>query len=274
VTGRRDDGYHELDSVFLPVTLADRVTVEVRSASESAVTARCNLAALPADERNLAVRAARAFLAEYRITAQVGVELEKAIPMGAGLGGGSSDAGAVLRMLGAMTRIPVDARLQKLALSLGADVPFFLAPAPARVRGVGERIAPLGGVPRFPLVIAVPQVEVATAAVYRNLKPVQWSGPAPDAAETAIQERRLTQALAVNDLAEPAIAMFPQIEQLRSMLAEQGAAVAQMSGSGGAVFGIFDQPQSAHRAAAELRERVRDTTVLTCETLASGERPG
>src|SRR5271167_979314 len=139
VTGRRADGYHELDSIFVPVSLSDRITIEVRPAPTSSITLRCNIASLGNPGTNLAARAARAFMEEFGISADVMIDLEKTIPAGAGLGGGSSDAGTVLRMLAAMA-VPmlhesdeISVRLHKVAIKLGADVPFFLNLRPSRV---------------------------------------------------------------------------------------------------------------------------------------------
>jgi len=175
MTGRRADGYHELDSIFVPVSLSDRVTIEVRPSFLTTVTLRCNVAALGDVPTNLAPRAAHAFMNAFGIHAHVRIDLEKMIPTGAGLGGGSSDAGTVLRMLTTMTSsmLPESKdtaeRLQKVAVALGADVPFFLNPRPAHVTGIGERIAVLDKFPTLHLVIAAPPVEVPTASVFKAL---------------------------------------------------------------------------------------------------------
>jgi 4-diphosphocytidyl-2-C-methyl-D-erythritol kinase len=277
VTGRRADGYHELDSVFLPISLHDRVAVEIRNIGatrSAAVAITCNLAELPDDDRNLAVRAARTFMRDYGVAAEVLVDLEKNIPLGAGLGGGSSDAAAVLRMMAALFRFAADERLARVAVAIGADVPFFLAPRPARIGGIGEKITPLDGVPSFPIVLAVPPFEVATAAVFRALKPENWSGAAPDAHLAALRDGLIEPSIAVNDLAAPACAMFPEIARLRSMLTGLGARAAQMSGSGGAVFGVFASGAEARAAASEVSRRAPEARVLTCDTIASGEALG
>ncbi|MGH7907565.1 MAG: 4-(cytidine 5'-diphospho)-2-C-methyl-D-erythritol kinase, partial [Candidatus Binataceae bacterium] len=131
VVGRRDDGYHLLDSVMLPLSLHDEIALEMRDARGSAISLNCDDPAIPADGRNLAVRAAAAFMEEFGIRADVSLQLKKKIPAGAGLGGGSSDAAAVLRAMAAMTRIDDPERLARVAVELGADVPFFLDPRPA-----------------------------------------------------------------------------------------------------------------------------------------------
>src|SRR5260370_30012903 len=199
VAGRRPDGYHELDSIFIPVALCDRIGIEIRPASTSTVTLRCNLRSLPADERNLAVRAASFFMAEFSLAAEVLIDLHKEIPVGAGLGGGSSDAGTVLRMMAALFRIDSPNRPSEISLKLGADVPFFLNPVLARVGGVGDRITPPPLANGFSPPIAVPPIEVSTAEIFRALKPVSWSGAAPENDLRRILGGGTTPALLVND---------------------------------------------------------------------------
>jgi 4-diphosphocytidyl-2-C-methyl-D-erythritol kinase len=253
VTGRRADGYHELDSIFVPVSLCDRVCLEIRPAAAPAVVIRCDSTGLPSDRRNLAVRAAFAFMAEFGMNAEVMIDLHKEIPIGAGLGGGSSDAGAVLRVMAAHSGVDDRARLAAVALMLGADVPFFLAPAPARVGGIGERIRPLPEFPQFALLIAVPPVQVPTAGVFRDLVPAQWSGAASDTDIRAIIEGRITSEITVNDLAKVAMSKWPVIAELKTGLQNAGAHAAGMTGSGSGVFGIFADSSAAARAAAELQ---------------------
>ena len=272
VTGRRADGYHELDSVFIPISLADEIRLEVRKSEEASITLNCDAPALLSSQSNLATRAARAFMKEFELAAQIQIDLKKKIPIAAGLGGGSSDAGAVLRMLASAAEIddPDDlAAIRRIALSLGADVPFFLDPRPSRVTGIGELIAPMPKVPRIPIVIAAPPFEVPTATIFRALKPEHWSGPASDADIDAIVRGEISPAITVNDLAATAIAQFPEIRRLKALLEESGARAAQMSGSGGAVFGVFDSLEDAERAAEKLKRRAPFATVAAATTLDS-----
>jgi 4-diphosphocytidyl-2-C-methyl-D-erythritol kinase len=267
VTGRRADGYHELDSIFVPITLGDRISIEARPSSERRVTLCGSFGDLPADRRNLAVRAALDFMAEFAVTAEVLIDLRKAIPAGAGLGGGSSDAAAVLLMMAALFRpeLPdASARLAQVALKIGADVPFFLNPVPARVTGIGERIAPLGDLPQLAIVVAVPPIEVPTAAVFRDLHPDDWSGAAPDADVRAIMTGATHPHLFVNDLARVAMARFPAIADAKAHVEAAGARAAAMTGSGAGVFGIFDSPAAAEAAVVEIRRRDPTLTAIAC----------
>ena len=269
VTGRRANGYHELDSVFLPVSLADEIRLEISSAEETSIALNCDVSAIASSQNNLATRAARAFMSEFSLAAEVRIDLRKRIPVGAGLGGGSSDAGAVLRMLASAAEIddPDDrARIHKVALSLGADVPFFLDPRPSRVSGIGEVIAPMSAVPRIPLVIVVPPFEVSTAAIFKVLDPENWSGVAPDSDIAAILRGEISPEIVVNDLAAAAIAQFPEIGRLKGLLEESGERTAQMSGSGGAVFGVFGSIEEAQEGAAKIARRAPFATVIATMT--------
>ncbi|HEX4209577.1 MAG TPA: 4-(cytidine 5'-diphospho)-2-C-methyl-D-erythritol kinase, partial [Candidatus Binataceae bacterium] len=223
VVGRRPDGYHELDSLFLPIDLCDRVTVELHPSARRAVALAGNLGNLPTDERNLAVKAAAHFMAEFELNAEVLIGLDKLVPAGAGLGGGSSDAGSVLRMMAALTGLDSPLRLAQLALQIGADVPFFLNPTAARVRGIGERITPMPQPPDWPLVIAVPPIEVPTSMIFRDLKCEDWSGCARDDELAALMSGDLTPSLFVNDLEAAAIRRFPAIGQLKNYIKNSGA---------------------------------------------------
>ena len=270
VTGRRVDGYHELDSVFLPLSVADEIRLEIRAADEPSVSVNCDLPELSRSKDNLAARAARSFMSEFDLVAGVSIDLKKHIPVGAGLGGGSSDAATVLCMMAAAAQLTDDeaaGRLRRIALTLGADVPFFLDPLPSRVTGIGERIETIEGVPPMPIVIAVPPFEVSTAAIFRALEPAGWSGAAPDEHLEAILRGEISPELLVNDLAAVAIAQFPEIRRLKGLLEDSGARAAQMSGSGGAVFGVFDSIEEAESAATKIRKRAPFATVIATSTL-------
>ena len=254
ITGRRSDGYHELDSLFLPVSVFDRVELEATDARTTTISIRCNQPQIPLDDGNLAARAARLFLERTASSRRVAIDLDKDIPAGAGLGGGSSDAGAVLRLMARLDGIDPLA-LAPIALRLGADVPFFLDPRPARIGGVGERIIHLEGKCRLHMVIGVPPIAVPTAEIYRHLERHEWNGPAPLRLPEPLDAAAATQDLLVNDLEPVAIRRYPQIGEVKVLLKDLGALCVSMSGSGGAVFAIFnDAAQAAAVAeAAALR---------------------
>jgi 4-diphosphocytidyl-2-C-methyl-D-erythritol kinase len=257
VVGRRADGYHELESLFAPIDLADAIALRIESAraAEVAFELAGDAAGAPPGDDNLAVRAARAFLAHSGIAARVAIQLTKRTPVAAGLGGGSSDAGAVLRGLDRAypAAVPADA-LEAIALALGADVPFFLDPRPAWVTGIGERREPVTGLPPLALVLANPGEPLATAEVFRAFDALANPGRARSAPPRSLAEEladdRALAARLHNDLEEPAVRLCPPIARLRAQLSAAGARAVAMSGSGATVYGVFGSRAAAEAAAA------------------------
>lgn len=254
---RRPDGYHELESLFVPLDFGDALRLEISEAAVPSVSLRVapEGSGAPADASNLAVRAAELFLAEARLALHVEIALEKRTPVAAGLGGGSSDAAAVLRGLASLSRRPLEpGRLAALALRLGADVPFFLDPRPAFVRGIGERIEPAAGVPSLPLLLAGPGEPLATREVFRaydvlcSERERKAAPPPSDLAGIAHDPASLTRLLH-NDLEPAALRLCPAIRRLRGELAQRGALAVGMSGSGPTLFGVFPSVEAAREAA-------------------------
>jgi 4-diphosphocytidyl-2-C-methyl-D-erythritol kinase len=266
IVGRRADGYHELESVFVPIDLADEIGLHVRTGEPPGVglVVSGEGDGVPADARNLAWRAARAFLEAAGLRACVRISLAKRIPAAAGLGGGSSDAAAVLRGLAESFPTALAREdLERLALRLGADVPFFLDPRPALVSGVGERRAPLPGrLPRLTVLLANPGEPVPTAQVFAaRARAAGAFGPSGRlaqqlAAALAGPEESLAGRLAdlvANDLDAAAEAVCPAIARVRAALRDGGAPAVGMSGSGGTLYGIFAAADAAEAALARLR---------------------
>jgi 4-diphosphocytidyl-2-C-methyl-D-erythritol kinase len=253
ITGRRADGYHELDSVFVPLDLADDLVVEVAPAEAPAAGLILDGAApgLAAGAENLATRAALAFLEAAGLCARVSLRLTKHIPVAAGLGGGSSDAAAVLRALAELhpgAVVPAD--LAALALRIGADVPYFLDPRPARVRGIGERVESVSGLPPLSLLLVHPGAPLSTAAVYRAYDAL---GPVA-AARTRVREAHSDAAPLPagidlgNDLEPAAVRLCPPVARLRARMQALDPLGVGMSGSGPTLFGIFAEPSKAEAA--------------------------
>ena len=266
IEGRRADGYHLLESLFVPLDLADRVSVAIRRVTAGgSAQDRVSLsvhgeraAGVPTDASNLAARAAAGFLeAAGQEGLAVEIGLEKRVPSPAGLGGGSSDAGAVLRALAALVpRVLPAEKLAALALRLGADVPFFLDPRPAMVRGVGERVEPVSGLPSLVLLLVHPGIGLSTAAVYAAFDALDAAltprspGPTVMPPEGPLEPEALARLL-VNDLEPAALRLCPPIARLRSQLSDAGALAVGMSGSGPTLFGVFPDESSARSAAAK-----------------------
>ncbi|MFP8877037.1 MAG: 4-(cytidine 5'-diphospho)-2-C-methyl-D-erythritol kinase [Myxococcota bacterium] len=256
VLGRRTDGYHELDSLLLPLDLADEIELELRPAARASVEIEVAGDA-PEDASNLAVRAARAYLAARERPLAVSIRLRKLTPAAAGLGGGSSDAAAVLR--GLHESQPGDItqpELAQLALELGADVPFFLDPRPSRVGGIGERVEPIAGLPSLALLLVNPGLPVPTAAVYQAFDaeeaPVgREPPPLPDFSRPEARDAALCE-LARNDLESPALRICPALAETRDALQAVGARAVGLSGSGGTFYGVFADLPEARSAETRL----------------------
>lgn len=266
LVGRRPDGYHELESLFLPIDLADELCLDLAPAPEARVSLQVEYAdgaapsEVPADLRNLAARAARDFLEAAGLAASVAIRLHKRVPVAAGLGGGSSDAGAVLTALAGAHPQAIDRdRLGELALALGADVPFFLDPRPALVRGIGEVLDPLPRWPALALLLVNPGLPLATSEVYRVADVLQGALTQPPTASTlrahldvvgdAVTDRADALAsLLRNDLEPAAVRLCPPVARLREKLRESGAMAVGLSGSGPTVYGVYRDAEEARVA--------------------------
>lgn len=250
VVGRRPDGYHLLDSLVAFASVAD--LLEAEPAAGLALQVDGPFAAdAPAGEGNLVLRAARALAQAAGVRAGAALRLTKNLPVAAGLGGGSADAAAALRLLGELWGVSLpDARLAELALGLGADVPACLYGRPCHVGGVGERLQPAPPLPEIGLVLANPGLPLPTQQVFRRFNdafttPSRLIEPPTDAAELASALRRRR-----NDLEGAAREIAPGIGAVLSRLAAlPGALLARMSGSGATCFAIFSSTAEATRAA-------------------------
>ena len=268
ITGRRPDGYHELDSVVAFTAWADRLTFT----PDRRLTLEPSgpfAAALADHTDNLVLRAARRLAENAGCPPHVRIKLDKRIPVAAGLGGGSADAAATLRGLSRLWQLRLaDADLLPLALGLGADVPVCLRSGPARMRGIGEQIEPLE-LPVLDLVLANPNHAVATAQVFAGLGPVVPAA-GPDSAVPTDRPALLGWLRARgNDLEAPARRLAPVIgEVLGALSAQPGCGLAGMSGSGATCFGVFDDPEAAARAAGALRRARTSWWVISTATRA------
>jgi 4-diphosphocytidyl-2-C-methyl-D-erythritol kinase len=249
VLGKRPDGYHELRTIFQTISLADIIDIDFRRArrTEIALDDPLHIA------DNLMTRAARLAMDAMRITGKVEMQLHKRIPMGAGLGGGSSDAAAVLLALPAIAGRTLDfAALSEIAAGLGSDVPFFLLGGTAAGIGRGTELFPLADVPAMKGLLVASGIHVNTTQAYRDLSP---------RLTTELQRNKIKsfQALtwdtssvagARNDFEEVVFEQHPSLAALKRKLARAGAVAALMSGSGSAVYGLFREP---HRVPGAIR---------------------
>jgi 4-diphosphocytidyl-2-C-methyl-D-erythritol kinase len=253
VTGKRDDGYHLLDSLVVFAGIGDTVSVAPAQRLTLAIDGPM-AAGLPADETNIVWKAAEALAAHAGVAQRAAITLTKRLPVASGIGGGSADAAATVRVLERLWRIELPAAdRHALALSLGADVPVCLAGRPARMSGIGERLDPVPPLPPVWLALVNPRVPLSTPAVFKARRTC-FSDPAP--LETTPRDTAHLAALLAarrNDLTAAAISLAPDVATaLAELAARDGCLLARMSGSGATCLGLFATNDAATAAARAL----------------------
>ena len=254
VTGRRDDGYHLLDSVVVFTGFGD--WIELEPAQEDSVAVTGDFASsVGVGEDNICFRALAAFRDHGGVASCHSITIDKRIPVGAGLGGGSSDAAVILRYLNRTSPAPLaDRRLAEAALSLGADVPVCLAGIAQRMQGIGDMLTPVDPVPHGHLVLARADAILPTAEVFRSLRESGSEDAAP-LRSSEISGSVADIVAAGNDLQAAAMSLSPDIALVLDRLRDgNGVIAAQMSGSGSACFGLFDNGDDAATAAETLAQ--------------------
>ena len=257
---KRPDGFHELRTVFQTISLADRIDVKFLRTRST----RIAIEGTPEIPDNLVERATRLVLGELQIHAEVGFEIRKNIPMGAGLGGGSSNAAAVLLSLPALAgkRIPVD-RLATMAAQLGSDVPFFLYGGRALGLGRGEELYPLPATGAGRGILVAPAIHSSTAEAYRDLSANLTSVGLQNKLGTFQQEIwGGGTGPAVNDFEDVVFGRHPELRGFRDRLARLGAKPAGMTGSGSSIFGLFEDRTKQDRAYRTLRKELPEEKIF------------
>jgi 4-diphosphocytidyl-2-C-methyl-D-erythritol kinase len=258
VLGRRSDGFHEIETFIAPISLCDEIKIEQRSGKQE-IAFRCDDPSVPKGEDNIVVRAANAFFEETKITSGISIVLKKAIPHGAGLGGGSSDAASTLLALNELfeTNLPREA-LGRIAKMIGSDVPFFIFQSAAMCKGRGEFVSPTRLREQLSVLLLKPEFGVPTQWAYSRWRD---SREIPGVSYVA---QEFAKQMFVNDLERPVFEKFVFLAQLKMWLLKQpevGAAL--MSGSGSTVFAVIrdntEVDRFAMRAKAEL-----DPELWTC----------
>jgi 4-diphosphocytidyl-2-C-methyl-D-erythritol kinase len=258
VLRKRVDGYHDIESLVQKISIYDRVTIA--EADEPGIHLACTDPSLPVGPDNLAFRAAQLILRKYgRQDKGVSIHLEKAIPHGAGLGGGSSDAAAVLMGINSLLKLSgTRGDLVEIGLDIGSDVPLFLFPSPALITGRGERVEPSHILINAVYVIVFPGFGVSTNWAYSNFRltkePDKYTISGLYRTAGGALPPELWQDLLVNDLEETVKTSHPEIGRCQEGLLRAGACASLMSGSGSAVFGLFQDRTLAEKAALRLKE--------------------
>lgn len=254
MTGKRDDGYHLLDSLAVFAAAADKISFTRSETFAFSVTGPF-AAALASEPDNLVSRAARMLAGVSGVPLTGSLTLDKQLPVASGIGGGSADAAAALRLLCRAWRLRrVNLEVTSIASRLGADVPVCVRNRPTRMGGVGEELTPAPSLPPCGLVLVNPGIPLATASVFRVRPPVNYSPRAvlPDRWDTAADMAATLRGL-TNDLEAPAIRLVPAVQDvLHAIVETRNCLLARMSGSGATCFGLYPDVQDAEAAARKL----------------------
>jgi 4-diphosphocytidyl-2-C-methyl-D-erythritol kinase len=237
IISKRQDGYHNLETIFYPVNWCD--VLEIVPAESRTEFIQTGLAIEGGQENNLCLRA-YALMKEYSRLPDIRIFLHKIIPMGAGLGGGSSDGAAVLKLLNALFGLHIsNGVLLKMALKLGSDCPFFIYNKPVFAQGRGEEISETGlSLKGYHILIIKPPVHISTADAFRMVRTVQHAENLNDLVMKPVEEWKEE---VINDFEKPVFSEFPLLKSVKEDIYRQGALYASMSGSGSALYGIFDK---------------------------------
>lgn len=262
VLAKRTDGYHEVKMVMQSISLKDRLLFSQR---EEGIIVTCNHPSVPTDETNLVYQAASMMQREYGIRKGVEIHIQKRIPVGAGLAGGSTDAAAALKGLNILWKLNLGKQhLLKMAARLGADVSFCLVGGTMLATGIGEKLLPLATLPELWLVLAKPNFSVSTAWAYQQLDTLSdFEHPHTQQMLEAItrSDRRAILQHLSNVLEQVTQASYPQIVEIKEQLLYLGAQGVLMSGSGPTVFGVMKNEAEAHQAADVLKKDIKEVFV-------------
>ena len=256
VVRKREDGYHEVRMIMQMINLYDRITL--RRSTEPGIRVTTNLPYLPVNDDNLVYRAAKLLMEEFKVTEGAEIELQKYIPVAAGMAGGSSDAAAVMVGVNRIFHLGLTKKqLMERGVKIGADVPFCIMRGTALAEGIGEVLTPLPAMPHCSLVIAKPKIHVSTKFVYGNLKASELKEhPDIDGQVQALREGSLEQLVAKmgNVLETVTVPAYPVIDEIKRTMLKNDAMGAMMSGSGPTVFGVFEREERAQEVCRLLKK--------------------
>ena len=246
VLRKRPDGYHDLRMLMQRVDLCD--DIEITLTETPGVRVTCGSAYVPDGPDNIAWRAANALLQLSGKQTGIDITITKNIPVGAGLGGGSSDAATVLMGVNELLELGLtDQRLMEIGVKLGADVPFFIFKRPALAEGIGDKLTALDQVPSLWVVLVNPNIHVSTGWVYKNLQ--LTTDTTPDIVSRSYSSLDEICSVLSNDLEPVTCKRHPLVREIKQILLQEGARGSLMSGSGSTVFGLFEDEEAARQAA-------------------------
>lgn len=267
VIRKREDGYHEVRMIMQTIQMYD--VLDMRVTKEPGIRLSCNVPYIPTDERNLVYKAAKMLMDEFRVEQGIFIRLDKAIPVAAGMAGGSSDAAAAFKGVNRLFKLGLsDEELMERAVQVGADVPYCILQGTALAEGIGEKLTVLPDAPDFYVLVGKPGINVSTKTAYENLK-LDEIRERPDIdgmIEDIREEDVYSMSARMANVFEPGIIRkYPVIQEIKDIMEENGALKAMMSGSGPTVFGIFDNEEEMAEAAVALKKSKLAKTVFETE---------
>ena len=272
VIKKREDGYHEVRMIMQTINMYDQLEIDIKE--EPGISITTNLPFIPTNENNLVYKAAKLLMDEFHIEKGITVELQKFIPVAAGMAGGSSDAAATMIGMNRLFGLGLTVRqLMERSVSIGADVPYCLLRGTALAEGIGEKLRPLPPCPNCYVLIGKPSISVSTKFVYEKLDAGNIEEhPDIDRILEGLQWHNLNKISENmgNVLESVTIPAYPIIEEIKNHMKEHGAVNAMMSGSGPTVFGLFDDKMVAERACEALRESHLARTVFLTTVFNNG----
>ncbi len=268
ILGKRDDGYHELEMIMQNVSLHDNITAEKTNGE---ISVSSNSGIIPNGEKNIAYKAAEYMIKKYGIKGGVKIYIEKNIPVGAGLAGGSTDAAAAIKAVKSLYNLKLtEEEMEECAAQIGSDVPFCINGKTSLATGRGTELKAISPMPKMYIVLAKPSFGVSTAFVYKNYKAENVEKRPDTKAVIKAIEKGSTKEIAeglCNVLESVTAKKYDDIEKIKESLKEFGAENAIMSGSGPTVFGIFEDKNTADKAAEKIIEKFKIKEVYSVETI-------
>lgn len=265
IVGKREDGYHDLKTIFLPLKdLYDVIELRLNDTNEIRISSSSG--DIPCNSSNLCYKAADKYLRKALIKTGVEIYIEKNIPIAAGMGGGSSDSAAVLLILQNLFKALTEKELAELALTIGADVPFFLNPTPSAGYGVGDILKPIEIKQNFTVVICAPQFPVSAAWAYKNMnKPCVCENLDIDKLIALLSQSDFESIIPFikNDLAQALYNKFPLLESIRKDMLDYGLDAVEITGSGPTVFGICKDDKIADSVLVGMKDKYNSALLVT-----------
>lgn len=267
IVGKRADGYHMLRSLMERISLSDEIQIKI---VEKGIQVTCDNQEVPTDESNIAFKAVKEILAYSSRNVGVEIDIRKRIPVAAGLGGGSSNAAAVIKGINQLLKLKLPReKLMQIGLKVGTDVPFFLFEGPALAEGVGEQLKKIRTMPKLLFLLVNPNIPVHTETVYRKF-PIDSINRTDMEVPSMYRTKRDVAKILNNDLEKVTIKDYPLIGEIKDEMVRLGALASQMTGSGPTVFGIFADRVKLAKAYDRMEKKAqRGWKIFMAENLAA-----